>query len=84
MEGKRDARYEVFLRRLRKAREQANLTQAQVAARLGKPQSFVSKVETGERRLDFLEVAELAAIYRVPVDFFAPGSSGRRGSKGRA
>lgn len=81
MEGSRDARYEAFLRRLREARKQANLTQAEVAERLGKPQSFVSKVETGERRLDFVEVADLAAIYRVPLDFFAPKGR-RRGSKG--
>lgn len=42
----------------------AGLTQAGLAARLGRPQSFVSKYETGERRLDvveFLEVAEALA-----------------------
>jgi transcriptional regulator with XRE-family HTH domain len=39
-------------------REQADVTQAQLAARLGKPQSYVSKVESGERRLDFLEVRD--------------------------
>lgn len=83
MERTHDARYEAFLRRLREARQQANLTQAEVAERLGKPQSFVSKVETGERRLDFIEVAELAAIYRVPLDFFVSPSPRRRGSKGR-
>jgi hypothetical protein len=33
-------------------REAAKLTQAQVAAKLGKPQSYVSKVESGERRID--------------------------------
>ena len=37
------------------AREKAGLTQTQLADRLGKPQSFVSKYETGERRLDVIE-----------------------------
>ncbi|MDR2032430.1 MAG: helix-turn-helix domain-containing protein [Azoarcus sp.] len=43
---------------LRELRIRAGVTQAQLAARLGKPQSYVSKVESGERRLDFLEVRE--------------------------
>lgn len=48
--------YEVFLRELRKAREKAGLTQTQLADRLGQTQSFVSKCERGERRLDVVEV----------------------------
>ena len=49
---------------LAERRSAAGLTQAELAARLGRPQSFVSKYETGERRLDvveFLEVAEALA-----------------------
>ena len=45
-----------FLIQLRK---EAGLTQDQVAKILGKPQSFVSKYESGERSLDFIEVIEL-------------------------
>ena len=45
---------------LRGARERADLTQAQVAERLGRPQSFVAKVEGGERRLDVIEFIGLA------------------------
>jgi transcriptional regulator with XRE-family HTH domain len=37
------------------ARERQGLTQAELASRLGKPQSFVSKYESGERRLDVME-----------------------------
>lgn len=37
------------------ARERQGLTQAELASRLGKPQSFVSKYESGERRLDVVE-----------------------------
>ena len=47
---------------LRDARIGTGLTQAEVAGRLGVPQSFVSKYETGERRLD---VGEVQAICRV-------------------
>lgn len=42
------------------AREAAGLTQAGLAARLRRPQSFVSKVESGERRLDVVELLEVA------------------------
>ena len=60
------------------ARDKAGLTQVQLAERLGKPQSFISKYETGERLLDVIEfiwfareldfdparaVREIAAIY---------------------
>jgi transcriptional regulator with XRE-family HTH domain len=42
------------------ARHARSLTQAQLAHALGRPQSFVSKYERGERRLDFVEVLEIA------------------------
>jgi transcriptional regulator with XRE-family HTH domain len=48
--------YLVFLRSLREARERAGMTQAQLADRLGQTQSWVSKCERGERRLDIVEV----------------------------
>lgn len=57
--------YEKLQRLLIAARQQGGLTQTDVAAVLGKPQSFVSKYERGERRLDvveFLEVADALAI----------------------
>lgn len=45
---------------LRQMREQAGLTQVQIAERLRVPQSFVSKYESGERRLDVIELAHVA------------------------
>lgn len=50
------AEYGLLLDRLRKAREKAGLTQEEIASRLGVTQSFVSKCERGERRLDLIEV----------------------------
>ena len=44
--------------RLRYARVDAGLTQSELAGRLGKPQSFVAKVETQERKLDVIEFAK--------------------------
>ncbi len=51
--------YRAFTRRLREAREQSELTQREVARRLGKPQSFVAKSEQGERRVDVKKGSQL-------------------------
>ncbi|MBA4227705.1 MAG: XRE family transcriptional regulator [Hyphomonas sp.] len=56
-----DARYRRIIDRLREARLAASLTQAELAEKLGRPQSFVAKVEGYERRLDILEFVQLAA-----------------------
>lgn len=59
------SRYEFFQKALADARQDKGLTQSEVAARLRKPQSYVSKYESGERRLDvveFLEVCEAISI----------------------
>jgi transcriptional regulator with XRE-family HTH domain len=62
--------YNRFLERLKAARRRAGLTQAEVAQRLGRPQSFVSKCESGERRVDVIELAAFARLYRRPMSFF--------------
>jgi transcriptional regulator with XRE-family HTH domain len=46
------------------------LTQVEVAERLRKPQSFVSKTEAGERRLDVIELLEFARLYDLPITWF--------------
>lgn len=66
----RPEKYEVLLQRLREARLQANLTQVDVAEALKVPQQHVSRVELGERRIDPVELAELAELYRKPLSFF--------------
>lgn len=63
-------RYAQFLGKLKLARVEAGLTQVEVATRIKRPQSFVSKIESGERRVDVVELAELAKLYRKPVVFF--------------
>lgn len=51
----RSEQYRLLLRALVGQRKQSGLSQAQLAARLGKPPSFVAKYELGERRLDVVE-----------------------------
>ncbi len=63
-------RYKAFLARLRRAREDAGLTQVEVAKRLGRSQTWLSKCELGERRVDFVELEDLAAAYGKPLQFF--------------
>ena len=70
MAATRRPEYTRFLSRLRAAREGAGLTQVEVARRLRVPQSFVSKCESGERRVDVVELAALARIYRRPLAYF--------------
>ncbi len=55
---------------LREARKRAGLSQAAVAACFERPQSFVSKCESGERRIDAIELRRFAALYRQPVAYF--------------
>jgi hypothetical protein len=57
----RDARYKRLLRLIVGARKSARLTQSELGRRLRKPQSFVSKFELGERRLDIIEFLDVAA-----------------------
>jgi transcriptional regulator with XRE-family HTH domain len=55
---------------LRKAREDAQLTQAEVAEKLGLYASFVSKVESGERRIDVIELSQFCKVYGVDLVAF--------------
>jgi transcriptional regulator with XRE-family HTH domain len=62
---------EVFRELLKRARLKADLTQAEVAHRLKTPQSYVSKYETGERRLDFVETAMVCDALGISIESFA-------------
>lgn len=61
--------YQVLLKRLKKARINANLTQIAVAKALKKSQSYVSKIEVGERQLDPMELKSFARLYKVSVSW---------------
>ncbi|NNM70548.1 MAG: helix-turn-helix transcriptional regulator [Gallionella sp.] len=62
--------YNIFRSLLIAARKESGLTQIQIAEKLNKPQSFISKYERGERRLDFSEFIELANILEIDIAMF--------------
>jgi len=62
--------YKFVIDKLKKARKEAGLTQKEVAEILGKPQSFISKCESGERRVDITELKKFAEIYKKSLYFF--------------
>jgi transcriptional regulator with XRE-family HTH domain len=63
----RKSDYAALAKVLRDARLSSGLTQLELAARLGVPQSFVSKYESGERRLDVLELRQVACALNCSV-----------------
>jgi len=60
----------VFVKRLRKARIEAGLTQVQVAKKLGCTQSWISKIELGELRVEAIWLNRLAKLYGKSVSYF--------------
>ena len=79
--------YIEFIALLRKARRGRGLSQAALGERLGKPQTFVSKVETCERSLDFIEAARWCVALGIRLEDALPAglkaaldhSAGRQG-----
>ena len=59
-----------FVAKLRKARMAAGLTQAEVAKKLGCTQSWVSKVELGELRVEAIWLNRLAKLYKKKIEYF--------------
>ena len=56
------ARHKALVAMLIEARERAGMTQTDLADRLGEYQSFVARLESGQRRVDVVELIELAGI----------------------
>lgn len=79
MRSVHSSQYRALLKRLRQARLEAGLTQSQVAQEVGRPQSFVSKSESGERRLDPIELLEFARVYGRPLAHLLPNAPGADG-----
>jgi transcriptional regulator with XRE-family HTH domain len=62
--------YKTFLAVLRQARRRAGITQLELATKLGKEQTFVSKCERGERRIDVIELRAICAAIGVSMKQF--------------
>ncbi len=67
-----DPDYEFVVDKLKRARRDAGLKQEFVADKIGKYKTYVSKIEHGDRRVDILELAELARLYNKDLEFFVP------------
>lgn len=67
-----DPRYLEVISRLRVARENLAISQVELASRLGKPQSYISKFETCERRLDLVEVLDICKALGINLQAIVP------------
>lgn len=83
MQSLHSAAYKRFVERLIAARESRRPTQSEVARRTGWPQSRISRMETGERRVDVIELSELAKLYKKRLGWFVPRSLRRRVTRPR-
>lgn len=72
MTGTRDPLYIEFISRLRNVRKARKLSQSQLGERIGKDQTFVSKVETCERRLDAIEAARWCVALEIRLEDVLP------------
>ena len=62
--------YAYFVQKLRKARMEAGLTQTQAAKKIGRLQSHISNVESGQQRIDIVELKRFAKMYNKDINYF--------------
>jgi transcriptional regulator with XRE-family HTH domain len=62
--------HRILVERLRKARKEAGLDQMDVAKLFGVTQSYISKIEIGQRRIDIVQLKAFARIYKKKIDYF--------------
>ena len=55
----------LLLKMLKEARLEQGMRQIDVASALGRPQSYIAKVENGERKIDFIEVMDFCRVVRL-------------------
>lgn len=65
-----EKRARLLAQKLREARKVAGMSQMESAKRLHRPQSYVSRCESGARRIDVFELQEFARVYGKPLRFF--------------
>jgi len=56
--------------KIKQARIEAGITQEEIAKLLGRTQSYLSKIESGQRRIDINLLAELAQVYKKEINYF--------------
>lgn len=65
-----DDDYKIFVRKLKKARSEAGLTQIQASKKLGSTQAYISKVESGQLRVDVTQLKKFAVMYGKSISYF--------------
>lgn len=71
MSGGTQTEKEILRNLLRQQRNEAGLRQVDLARKLGKPQSYISKYESGEKSLDILEIKEICAVFKITLTEFS-------------
>lgn len=66
----RTKEYKDFAQKLQNARMEAGFTQIEAAKKLKRPQSYISKAEAGEQRLDIVEIKKFAILYKKEIGYF--------------
>ena len=59
-----------LIKRLIQARQEAGLNQIEAAKRLGRSQSYLSKIEVGQRKVDVIELKKIAKVYKKSTSYF--------------
>jgi len=62
--------HKIIVEKLIKARHEAGLDQVEVAKKLGKSQSFLSKIESGQRKIDVIQMQKFAKFYNKKINYF--------------
>jgi len=62
--------HKYIVEQLKKARESASLSQAEAAKILHKTQSYISKIEAGQRKINVIQLKEFAKIYKKDISYF--------------
>lgn len=62
--------HKYIVEQLKKARREAGLSQSEAAKLLRRTQSYISKIESGQRKVDVVQLKEFAKIYKKNLDFF--------------
>jgi len=71
----------MFLKNLKQARKEAGLTQVEIAKKLNQPQSYISKCESGEKRVDVIELLKFAKAYKKSISYFIKGIPAKENQK---
>lgn len=62
--------HKIIVEKLIRARHEAGLDQVEVAKKLGRSQSYLSKIESGQRKIEVIQLQKFAKIYKKNIDYF--------------